>query len=302
VAQCRGGGMPRTSFRLAMDGSLLANIDTSLPMSQPRSTLAGPSTGLLAVGPGGMLVQHRGEHSDYFLCPASAPPPQGAAVAPLVVMIGWLNTQREWRARRAVDKAAEAVGMYTARGCDVIFLQLRVPRRPAPPRPSLGRSPSNMISGGLATRQPGRACAVSSERRPLAAGAAARRAGDDPLRRARAARAHALPAPGAGGQPPRGEGRPCCVACKLAGLTKCRAVRREQMNKVDSPLPGRRVGVGVEAGGRSFSTSSPARPPRPPRPRRGPGHPAGGSRRLSAAHRLHDSTKDGRPWTPVSSR
>lgn len=51
---------------------------------------------------------------------------------PLVVVIGWLDTQRQWRQRRAIDKAAMTAGMYTRRGCDVLFLQLRVPQHVIP--------------------------------------------------------------------------------------------------------------------------------------------------------------------------
>eukprot|EP01043_Picozoa_sp_COSAG02_P039132 COSAG02_NODE_3068_length_7430_cov_2.999864_2_plen_399_part_00 len=51
---------------------------------------------------------------------------------PLVVVIGWLDTQRQWRQRRAIDKAALTAGMYTRRGCDVLFLQLRVPQHVIP--------------------------------------------------------------------------------------------------------------------------------------------------------------------------
>jgi hypothetical protein len=49
-----------------------------------------------------------------------------------VVVIGWLDTQRQWRRRRAIDKAALTAEMYTRRGCDVLFLQLRVPQHVVP--------------------------------------------------------------------------------------------------------------------------------------------------------------------------
>ena len=79
---------------------------------------------------GGTLHEHRGIHSDYFLAPAD--PSVSDSVVPLVVVIGWLDTQRQWRQRKAVDKAALTAGMYTRRGCDVLFLQLRVPQHVVP--------------------------------------------------------------------------------------------------------------------------------------------------------------------------
>ena len=77
-----------------------------------------------------MLHEHRGIHSDYFLAPADAS--VSGSVIPLVVVIGWLDTQRQWRHRKAIDKAALTAAMYTRRGCDVLFLQLRVPQHVVP--------------------------------------------------------------------------------------------------------------------------------------------------------------------------
>ena len=81
---------------------------------------------------GATLHEHHGVYSDYFLSPADVLPGAAAAAVPLVVVIGWLDTQRQWRQRKAVDKAALTAGMYTRRGCDVLFLQLRVPQHVVP--------------------------------------------------------------------------------------------------------------------------------------------------------------------------
>eukprot|EP01050_Picozoa_sp_SAG11_P058134 SAG11_NODE_36982_length_259_cov_0.625000_1_plen_81_part_10 len=68
---------------------------------------------------------HRGLHGDYFLLsgsPTDASSHDGADDSgegrpPLVVVIGWLNSRREWRAGRAVGKAAEVMEMYGSHGC-----------------------------------------------------------------------------------------------------------------------------------------------------------------------------------------
>lgn len=90
----------------------------------------------MAAAPGApALHEFHGTHSDYFLASAEDPPSQSrpdGAVVPLVVIIGWLDTQRQWRRRKAIDKAALTAGMYTRRGCDVLFLQLRVPQHVVP--------------------------------------------------------------------------------------------------------------------------------------------------------------------------
>ena len=85
-----------------------------------------------------VLHEYRGAHADYFLSPAEQRPPDRAAV-PLCVVISWLDTPRQWQQPKAVAKASRTAALYTERGCDVLFLQLRIPQHvtPALTRPAV---------------------------------------------------------------------------------------------------------------------------------------------------------------------
>ena len=85
-----------------------------------------------------VLHEYRGAHADYFLSPAEQRPPDRAAV-PLCVVISWLDTPRQWQQPKAVAKASRTAALYTERGCDVLFLQLRIPHHvtPALTRPAV---------------------------------------------------------------------------------------------------------------------------------------------------------------------